>query len=483
MIMDILKKQVVKNSFINLISRITVTLVSIGFIGYISRILSKEELGVFALLSVFESLLPVIVGLGLIASAIRLIPEVKARGEESKVSDIIKITLFLTNLVALPLILVGIFGRNYLSLVFLKSNKYANIIIWILLTSFFFTSFSWILLIHQSLQSFTQIAILSIITYVLQRLIAIFLLLKGYGIEGIIYGFFIGSMVGVLLGIFTLKKYIFSKYYGYPIGDLIKFSLPYYAQGWARYVFNQGDQTMVALIFVPEILAVYFLAKKIVSLVILVFEALLEPVIPKLAEIKPKGILIFKHNINKIYNIFVISALIVVILMFINNKNIIYFLGGEKFYNDYLVVNILAISFFVYLLFSIYSIEIYLLEKPQELLKINLLVGGINIVSGFTLGFTFSLIGFAIAQSLGFIIGIIIIQNKYKEITPYNIRKDILYMLIVLLGFVLGSILSKNFIPVIDEVSKLSKVIFINFVVLVLIAYALYVMKKKEITI
>ena len=51
MIKEIFKKQVVKNSLINFIGKSVVLVISVIFVAYISRKLTKFELGVFAVMT------------------------------------------------------------------------------------------------------------------------------------------------------------------------------------------------------------------------------------------------------------------------------------------------------------------------------------------------------------------------------------------------------------------------------------------------
>jgi O-antigen/teichoic acid export membrane protein len=93
MIKETLNRQIIKNSLLNFISRSFVLIISVVFIAYISRKLTKFELGIFAVMNIFMGIIPLIVGLGLATSAIRLVPELKAKGNFEKVSDIIKLTV------------------------------------------------------------------------------------------------------------------------------------------------------------------------------------------------------------------------------------------------------------------------------------------------------------------------------------------------------------------------------------------------------
>jgi O-antigen/teichoic acid export membrane protein len=472
------QKSLTRNILLNLVSKILVTLISIVFIGYISRCLSKTELGIFALMSIFDGLIPVIAGLGLGTSAIRLIPEFK--NESSKISDIIKLTILLPSVTTFLVAIYASYISNLISLVFLKTEVYGGFVIWIIFISSFSCILQYIIIVLQSLQKFSKIALLSIFSNFISRFLAVVFLLNGYGIVGIFQGFLIGTIFGVIIGIFTLRKYIFSKYYGYPIKEYIRFSFPYYLQGWARFAFNQADQFLVALMFIPEILAVYFIAKKVVSLFLLVFESLLEPIVPRLAEKKGQSIENFFENYKKSYQTFSIFAFLSSLFLLINSKNLIYLLGGSKFYNQFLVLNILSVSMFFYFLFSLYSILVYLLYKPLDILKINVLVGIANMLFGFLLGLKFGLIGFAIGQSIGFILGILIYYN-YKEPKNFGfLLNDIKNSIIVIFIFFVGYILNLYFLPLINSFLAIIKNLIVNLLLFFFLCFYSTKENKKK---
>jgi O-antigen/teichoic acid export membrane protein len=477
-IKEIISRQIIKNSLLNFISRSFVLTISVVFIAYISRKLSKFELGIFAVMNIFMGIIPLIVGLGLATSAIRLVPELKAKGNFEKVSDIIKLTVGLPIPETILITLLGVILSKFLSIVFLKTYQYSEYIIWIILISFFYSIFDRIILVYQSLQDFRKIAFLSIFMNLLSRISAIIFLSNGYGIARIFQGFLIGTIFGVIIGIFTLRKYIFSKYYGYPIKEYIRFSFPYYLQGWARFAFNQADQFLVALMFIPEILAVYFIAKKVVSLFVLVLESLLEPIVPRLAEKKGQSIEIFFENYKKSYYTFSLFAFLSSLFLLINSKNLMYLLGGSKFYNQFLVLNILSVSIFFYFLFSLYSIFVYLMYAPLDILKINILVGIANMLFGFLLGLKFALIGFAIVQSIGFILGIFMIYYNYKEPKSFGfLLDDIKNSIIVIFIFFVGYILNLYFLPLMNSFLAIIKNLIVNL--LLFSFFCVFILRKK----
>jgi O-antigen/teichoic acid export membrane protein len=425
-------------------------------------------MGVFALLSVFEVLFLTISSLGLTTSAIRMVPELQQNGQISTISDILKIAIILPSLIGLFVLIAGIIFCRALSILFLKSPAFNNLIILILINCFFHSIVDRVILLQSSLQRFKHVAVLSIIYHVSQRLLSLMLLFAyRRNVESIFIGFMISRSFITILALFSMKDYIFSIYNGYSIRKLVRFSWAYYGNNWARFAFNQADQAIVSMLFVPEILASYYIAKKTTSLVSLVWEALLEPVIPKMAETKGRGIEYFQFNLDKIMRAFTTILIMGTVIIPLNSKLLLLILGGREYVTSYTLVSIMAIAVLTNGLFSLYTIKLYLWDPPLKILKLYIIVGIINIIAGLMLGKYFSVQGFACAQSLGFIVGVILITLNDRQEWKNLARVYSLDLSIVLLALLIGLYLNRFFNFPLSGINKLW-IIIINILFILL---------------
>ncbi|MCK9555479.1 oligosaccharide flippase family protein [bacterium] len=456
-----------RRSAINLSSRIIVSAISLVFLGIVSRKLSEEQLGVFAVLFVFCGIISMFGGLGFGTSSIRLIPELNAKDETSYVSDIIKYTVFVPFLILLFLMVAGFYFRENLAEVFLKSRDSADFILIILVASVFYATYDRIILIMQSLQWFSKIAVSNITINILQRSLAVIFLYFGYGVKGILYGFLIGNILGCILGLMLLLKYLLMPFSGYSLKQYISFSLPFYGQGFSRFLFSRADQTFIAILFTPDKLAVYFIAKRIVSLINLVLEPLLEPVIPKLSEIKARGLSAFRENSAKIYVIFSFLAFAGACFVIFNSKIALFIVGGVKYVPNTLILNILAVSVFLSFVFSVSRIGIYLYQHPKETFKISFYVGLINTSLGIVIGLYLGLAGFALAQCAGFLWGVFFIRCKYKsDWVIYEPRLDILYFLSLSAVVITGAAVNRYLAQANMDIINVVKIFILNFILI-----------------
>lgn len=470
-----------RRSAINLFSRIVVSAISLVFLGIVSRRLSEAQLGVFAVMFVFYGIVSMFGGLGFGTSSIRLIPEIKAKGSLNHVSDIIKYTVFVPFVILLFLMVAGFYFQKSLADVFLKSPDLSGFIRLILISSVFYATYDRIILIMQSLQWFSKIAVLNIIINILQRLLAVIFLYFGYGVKGILYGFLIGNILGCILGFMFLMGHLLMPFSGYSLKQYIRFSLPFYGQGFSRFLFSRADQTFIAILFTPDRLAVYFIAKRIVSLINLVLEPLLEPVIPKLSEIKVRGLSAFRENSAKIYVIFSFLAFAGACFVIFNSKIALFIVGGAKYVPNTLILNILAVSVFLSFVFSISKIGIYLYQHPKETFKISFCVGLVNTLVGIVMGLYLGLAGFALAQCIGFLCGIFFIRYKYKsDWVIYEPRLDVLYFLSLSAVAVTGAAVNRYLARADMDIANIVKIFILNFILIGL--FSALIFKNKVIS-
>ncbi|MBN2190506.1 MAG: oligosaccharide flippase family protein [Candidatus Aureabacteria bacterium] len=452
-----------RRSAINLSSRIIISAVSLVFLGIVSRKLSEEQLGIFAVLFVFYGIVSMFGGLGFGTSSIRLIPETKAKGNLSHVSDIIKYTVFVPFGILLCLMVAGFYFQKDLSDIFLKSPDLAGLIRLILISSVFYATYDRIILIMQSLQWFSKIAVLNITINILQRSLAIIFLYFGCGVKGILCGFLIGNILGCILGLILLLKYLLMPFSGYSLKQYIRFSLPFYGQGFSRFMFSRADQTFIAILFTPDKLAVYFIAKRIVSLINLVLEPLLEPMIPKLSEIKARGLSAFRENSAKIYIIFSFLAFGCACFVIFNSRIALFIVGGAKYAANTLILNILAVSVFLSFIFSVSKIGIYLYQHPKETFRISFYVGLINTSLGIVMGLYLGLAGFALAQCIGFLWGVFFIRHKYKsDWVIYEPKLDALYFLSFSAVVIIGGAANRYLLQANMDIANIIRIFALN---------------------
>ncbi|MEM2772387.1 MAG: oligosaccharide flippase family protein [Candidatus Pacearchaeota archaeon] len=404
------KNKTIRNSIINTTSQFLILIITTLFVAYIARKLNKTELSIFALLQIFQSVFITFTYLGLPSAGIKLIPKLEVEENFSEIAGIVNTILFLPLIIFLPFLLIMFFLKNGLSMLLLKTPDYGNYIVLTGINLIFILFFDRITLLLQAFQKFVILAILNISYYLFQRIFAILFFYQGYGLKSIFFGFLIGGVLSTILGLFSLKRYLFYKSYNFSVKQLISFSLPYFFQGILRFGFTQIDQVIVSIFFTPDKLAGYYIAKKIINPFILIFGAPLQVVIPKLSADKVKG----EYNVKKgkVDRIYYLSSLFIVFLIMLFSKYLLLLVGGRNYLNESFILNLLSIYLFFYVLFSLVSTDVFILCEPKALFKLNLFTGIMSAALTVLFAKYIGISGIVLGQIGGLLFGFIYVKTK-----------------------------------------------------------------------
>ncbi|MEM1577938.1 MAG: oligosaccharide flippase family protein [Candidatus Pacearchaeota archaeon] len=404
------KNKTIRNSIINTTSQFLILIITTLFVAYIARKLNKTELSIFALLQIFQSVFITFTYLGLPSAGIKLIPKLEVEENFSEIAGIVNTILFLPLIIFLPFLLIMFFLKNGLSMLLLKTPDYGNYIVLTGINLIFILFFDRITLLLQAFQKFVILAILNISYYLFQRIFAILFFYQGYGLKSIFFGFLIGGVLSTILGLFSLKRYLFYKSYNFSVKQLISFSLPYFFQGILRFGFTQIDQVIVSIFFTPDKLAGYYIAKKIINPFILIFGAPLQVLIPKLSADKVKG----EYNVKKgkVDRIYYLSSLFIVFLIMLFSKYLLLLVGGRNYLNESFILNLLSIYLFFYVLFSLVSTDVFILCEPKALFKLNLFTGIMSAALTVLFAKYIGISGIVLGQIGGLLFGFIYVKTK-----------------------------------------------------------------------
>lgn len=419
-LLEHIRKPIFKYVLINTSSQVLSFLISLIFIAYISKILNKKEMGIFSLLQIIYSIFGVITNLGLGQTSWKKIPELLASREYKKVSLILGANIHIPNIVYLLTGGIALIFSSEISSIFFKDSLYRDYVVMIIINVFFILLFDRISIILLALQKFSTLSLLNLFNNLSQRILAIVLFYIGYELKGIFFGFLIGSIIFGLLGIISIRKYLVLTYKinTRNIVDLIKFGIPYWIQNIARFGFTQIDQIVVGMLFTPEKLAGYYIAKKIISPIILILEAPLQVFIPKLSE--NKKIEIYdnkKTKINAVYLGLSISAAVLTVLL---SEKLIYIIGGKNYIEDSYILKMLSGYLLCYFIFSLISVDIFILNHPKDILWLNVLTGITSIFITIALAKSIGISGIILGQIGGLLIGSIYGKIKTHNKTNLN---------------------------------------------------------------
>jgi len=249
----------------------------------------------------------------------------------------------------------------------------------------------------RAVQKFGKLSIANVMNNIGGRAIALPLYLV-LGIKGYIGGLIFAQGLVLLYMVYHLKEYLFFKSGLYPIKELVRYSLPYYGGGFVSFGAMQADQLIIGVFLKPELLATYYVARRFFDYLHLYINALLGPIVPKIAELKTQGREIIQNAFTKTSRYLSFSLIPVSLLIAAISYPLLRVYGGDKYISATPVLALLSVAAVAYGLYSLYAINVYILGKPIERLKQESMSSLLNVVLGLGLVIPLNIFGLAIAR-------------------------------------------------------------------------------------
>ena len=388
---------VIRSSTKLLSSQGVVATFSIFYFIIITRVLTKLELSSIAIFVIITTFCAMFTGLGLTVSCLQKAPELLGKGRKVEACALIKTSLFVPFILSL-IVAVGAFSISpWISKIFFKTPDYDVLVKIMILGIVTYKLQETLGHIFKVVQRFGKMAIAKVVNDVAGRILALILFFT-FGIKGYIFGLIIGQGIVILLSIYYLRDYIFFKSGVHPIGRLVRYSLPYYGDGFVRFGTMQADQLIIGVFFKPELLATYYVARRFFDYLHLYVDALLGPIAPKMAELKAQGKEIIQRAFTKTSRYLSFSLIPVSLLIASISYPLLRVYGGDKYISATPILSLLSIAAIAYGLYSIYAINVYILGKPVERFKQESVSSILNVVLGLGLVIPLNIFGLAIAR-------------------------------------------------------------------------------------
>ena len=405
----------------------------------ITRTFSKIEMASVAVMSVIMNISAIISAFGLHATNRKLTPEYVSKNEKEKISQLLWSSYVLIISVSILLTFIVFLFAAPVSKIFFKKEGYEilmKIIAFSVFTNKFFeTTF------HNltGFQKFTEISLSQILNGVIVRIYALSLYFSS-GIEGYLLGLITGQFVISLWMLSIIRKY-FGKFRFMSFKKLLKYSFPFYLNGYIRYGANHADSLIVGFFLKPEVLATYYVAKRFINYLEIYFSAILRPLSPKIIELKKQG----REVIEKIFyrSTRYLSYTTVPPVFFL--ISISYFLlhiyGRGKYLSGIPVLIFLSLGGIITAFYSLFMGNVFSLGKPVETTKIEVVKSLVNVAGGLLIIKFFGILGIAltnlIAGASGFVAGYLILK---KFITPKVDLKTFknVFLISLLCGCIIG---------------------------------------------
>lgn len=456
-------KNLIKNISLYSIVRILPPLLSFALLPIYTSYTTQAEYGIITSMQVLNSIALVFFVMALDLALFRIYHDYKSKLDRSELLGTIFISIFSISSIILALFF---FFSDYVSLIFSSIDFYPYFSLTISYT--FLQIFSIIPLIYFQINhkasTYVILSLLSTLTSI--GLILFFLIFKDEGAIGFLKGELYGKLVLVPIFIYVTFKIIRFKFSYSKFINTIKFSWPMIPGILSVWVLNLSDRIFIENYFSLEDVAIYSLAYKIASIVLILFGAINMAYNPFFYEIaSSKNQIEAKKTLAFINNLFVIISLHMSLFLILFSNNIIDILFDDRYITATSIIPIIVLGCFFSLITGLLNLMFNQMKKSLELMYITLFGAFINLLLNFILIPKFGIYGAAWSTFYSLLIILII---------EFIISKNYYYISFDFNKILKGSILIFLSIPIIIFDNSSLQFLFIKLIYVLMCFYFIY---------
>jgi O-antigen/teichoic acid export membrane protein len=407
-------ERIVKNTGFVLISAIVEKIFSMVFIVYAARILGPKDLGIYTLICTVAVLFSFFGNIGIGPMAIREIAQHKTKAEEL-FNHILTLRMSLISLSYLLLVLiVNLLGYH-------EDVRY---LIYVAGLSTIFSTFSHCFsILYTAFERFKIPSLVSILVSFLSTVSNILALYLGYGVKGIIWVSFFGSVVGVVISGLWIRYKFFKYRFVIHLAtwkSLISQSLPFFLITFMHAIRMNASVLLLSKLPGPlpgEVAIGYYRpASSVCQAALMVSSSFQQAAFPAISSnIKDLDLIkIIIRKTTKTFLLLIIFPLILLTTFF--PKEIITLIFGNKYLPSAFTLTILGWAHALMVFNSPISIALSATKNVYRFVPWTLLLLVISIVLSVPLIIYYSYTGAAIAVLISWIIDTIIRNYLMKNI-------------------------------------------------------------------
>jgi len=259
----------------------------IGLITFvvITRVLSKEEMGIFAVLNLILSIAQTFGTLALTSAAVKYIAHYLEEKQIDKAKSVANLVLRICVVTSILSFCVLFFLAEWLSLWLFGTSSQTLLFQVLAFVLSFNILYLGVISFLQGLQKMFELSFIGLIYAIIQNFLGIYLILNGLGLLGIVYGWLAGVVVSTLLSLALTYRYFGISRKSHPIKPLIEFSLPLYLSQILTFFVGWVDQIFVLSFIGAVYLGVYYIAVRASVVPSLIFTSIIAALFPQLSEL------------------------------------------------------------------------------------------------------------------------------------------------------------------------------------------------------
>lgn len=266
-----------------ILSQIFTKAITFIFLVAFLRILSREELAVIPLYFAMSTASTLLFSFGIPATLIREVPRLRVTDPIKMHSLLLTATIFVLSGVIFSTFLAYIFGAQIQNAILGGLSEKTEF-------TFFLAAMvagGWkvyLTFVLKSLQMFRGMALFVSLSDLLAKAFGLFGLVI-YGVNGLLAGFFFGSLIVNIYTTIKLHSFMFSSTKLYPLSSLLRISWPFYFESYVNYFRINADVFVINSLLGPAALGVYYVAKRLYEILVVLISSVEHVIAPSLAKL------------------------------------------------------------------------------------------------------------------------------------------------------------------------------------------------------
>jgi len=271
------------------IQNIAQAIIGIAALAFIARLISKTEMGVFSTIMLITSAAQIAAAIGLSSAGTKFIAELQGKNDREASAAVAYAILTITFAISIVIsILISIFPRE-LSIYLAKDIAYEGLFRLLPAISILagpMLNLSGILL---GLQKIKQLAIAGIVYSAVRWGMSIPLLVLGFGLYGILYGWIASEIAFVAFSLVLIVKSLGPPLFKFNLTRLLKFSWPLSISDWLSFASNWFDRILILALLPLSALGVYTVVFRGFQVLFAIPGAIATALFPQYSEIQGRN--------------------------------------------------------------------------------------------------------------------------------------------------------------------------------------------------
>ncbi|MBN2428729.1 MAG: oligosaccharide flippase family protein [Deltaproteobacteria bacterium] len=410
-------RQLAKSSLSILLSHGLITVISLVFIAYFARVFSKEQMAVYATLTILSGWTSLLGGMGMGTLVEKEVAQLEAEGQHLRVKKLITSALVYRTGLMVLITLIFYLSSSAICFSFFHHHDYLDLIRFVILISFVLAFFDQLEIIQVASQRFVSRSAINVVTVLSQRAFCVIGFFLG-GVSGFFWGFLLGTLIGVLLCLLDIRKYLCWRLI--PFLEIFKASWPYFGLVMLKGATDKIDRPLVAAFLGAEALAGYHVAKRLFDNIYALVNTIVVPAGVKFGEVRGEGGEALEHYYRQ--TLVLVSSLFIPLGIFIMiaAKSLLLLYAGPKYVNTFPVLAAFGFTLMGLPIWSLVRQAGLRLVSPRHLASQYILTSAATFLVYFLLLPLLGEVGIPIAMGFGYIVGVLPIVFQLK--TQQNLR-------------------------------------------------------------